>query len=297
MKLKTLWASALILALLGAGCGWFKEKTGNLSNIPTGPKLADFKNVSAPEASKRVNFVQGSQIEIRQTYLGLNAKSVDAGAGENKEGVRIVTIERFAPLFYANLNWKLSSKVGSEESASTGTESIEEMRTVKGSLENIDLKSAHLLYPPAYWPSDKIDAKGSTGIWLSQDVFNQLIKSHISTVDYGILDGNLYGGMNSSKEFSDAIKSLQSKAIEVEDPDLAKADTELSEWTLKINGEDVKVEVLKARNWFGEMVVLNNPQNPLVIKMSFNPSMTGLVNSALLSTLISYEVTRLENVQ
>lgn len=281
----------MVLVTLGAGCGWIKDKAANIPSIPIGPKLADF-NVTPAESARKVNFVAGSQMEIRQTYLGVGARQADALAGDNKEGVRIVTIERFAPMVYANLSWKLSRKIETE------------MRTVKGIIKDIDLKNTHQIYPPAYWPSDNITNQGTSGIWLSEDAFNALVKSRMTSIAYGILNAELYGAMGAAKDFADALKSLQGQVTEAEknnELDLAKADADYSDWTLNINGQDVVVQVFKARNWYGEMVVLNNPQNPLILKMTFNPLISGAVDPLkggdLLSTLIGYEVTRLDNVQ
>ncbi|MFA6099499.1 MAG: hypothetical protein WC750_01310 [Patescibacteria group bacterium] len=292
MKSKILLLAVTALVVLGAGCSWIKDKAGNTTIIPTGPKLADFKDAGPAVAAKKVNFVPGSQIEIRQTYLGVGAKEADAAAGDNKEGVRIITIERFAPMVYANLSWKLSRKIEAE------------MKTVKGNIKGFDLKSTHDIYLPAYWPSDDITGKSTSGIWLSEDAFTALVKSRMTSVAYGILNPDLYGAMGVAKDFADDIKSLQDVVNEAEkndDLDLAKADADYTDWTLKINGQDVVVQVIKAHNWYGEMVVLNNPQNPLILKMTFNPLVSDAANlikgGDFLSTLVGYEVTRLDNVQ
>lgn len=294
MKTKTFLFLALALVLFGAGCNWLKGKTPGLSSmIPTGPKPANFENATPAEAANRINFVPGSQMEIRQTYLGKDAKIADALAGDNKDGVRIVTLERFAPMVYAKLSWKISSQV------TTSTEK----QTVKGNIENIDLKSSHKFYPPAYWPSEITDAKDTSAIWLSRDAFDELAKTKHATLYYGLTDGTLFGALNTAKEFFEAITALSgqvSEASKMIDPDWAKADDDYSDWTLKVNGQDVKVQVIKARNWYGEIVVLNNPQNPLIIKMTFNPMLQDkslLKGNDFLSTLLGYEVTQLDNVQ
>ncbi len=294
MKTKSFLFVALALALFGAGCSWIAGKAPGISSIiPAGPRPANFENASPAEAAKRINFVPGSQIEIRQTYLGADAKSAAALAGDNKEGVRIITLERFAPMVYAKLSWKISSQ------GATSTE----MQTVKGKVENIDLKSSHKLYPPAYWPSEVTDAKETSAIWLTKDAFDELTKTKHATLFYGMTDSLLFGNLRTAKEFADAITSLDDQVKEASkatDLDWAKADEEYSDWTLKVNGQDIKVQVIKASNWFGEIVVLNNPQNPLVIKMTFNPKLQDkslLKGNDFLSTLLGYEVTQLDNVQ
>ncbi|MDD5438248.1 MAG: hypothetical protein PHC70_03835 [Patescibacteria group bacterium] len=294
MQSKFVWLTVLTLTLFGAGCAWFSR---NPSIVPAGPRPADFTGASPAEAAKKVNFVPGSQIEIRQTYLGVGAKLDDKQAGDNKEGVRIVTLERFAPMVYANLSWKLSRRV--EGSASTT-----EMQTVKGKMTGIELKQNHQLYLPGYWPSEALNVSNLSAIWLSEDVYNALSKNKLAGINFGILDTSLYGALNTSKVFSEAIKSLQDQVGQAElkeDLDVTRAEETFSDWTLNINGQDVKVQVIKAKSWFGEIVVLNNPQNPLILKMTFDPAIpdaaSKIKNYDLLKTLLGYEVTRLDNVQ
>jgi hypothetical protein len=314
MKRVLLAVAILIgISIIGAGC--FSLKKENVAKIlPAGPRPADFTGVSSEEAAKRINFVQGSQIEIRQTYLGMGAKQAEELSDGDKTGVRIITIERFAPANYANLNWSLSQNVETQSSVQAraayeaGETDVKpefetERLTVVGSLNNLDLKNSHKLFLPAYWPTDQAEIAGLSAIWVSVDVLEELQKTKNSTIYFGILDSTLFGAMGSAKEFSDSIKALQtdvsktSSAIEV---DLTKAD-DPSDWELMVNGEKVTVQVIKARNWFGEIVVLNNPQNPLILKMTFNPTsaetLASLSGADFLKSLLGYEVTQLNGVQ
>lgn len=309
MRSKILWLLIITLVVAGAGCAWLKGKNGDLASIiPTGPSQVDFAGMNSEDAAKALNFVSGSQLEIRQTYLGQGAKAADEAAGDNKDDVRIVSIERFAPMNYANISWKLSyATTGSSTepvmASDDGSESTEK-QTVKGKLQNVDLKRSHRLDLPGYWPSAEVNLNDSSAIWLSKDVFDELSKNKISTVFYGILSSDLFGSMSASKDFSAAISALTERVLLAEkttDPDFMRADNELSDWTLKVNGKDVAVQVIKAHTWYGEIVVLNNPQNPLILKFSFNPAIAdgikNLKGGELLATILGYEVTRIENVQ
>lgn len=319
MRIKTgIFIALLGVLTFGAGCNWGKAVISNItgSEQPAGPRLAEFDGLNAADASKNINFVAGSQIEMRQTYLGLGAKLADKLSGDNKEGVRIITIERFAPKKVANLKWKLSRKVETDASikarqayengGSKGTapEVVTEMRTVAGSIENVDLTTTHKLFPPAYWPTEAIHSRGTSAIWVSDEVFEELTKTKTATVYFGITDQMLFGALKTANQFSDAIDKLKGETTKVEgktDVDLTQAEAELAEWPLSVNGKDIKVQVIKARNWFGEIVILNNPQNPLILKMTFNPITKGLINliggDGFLQSLLGYEITRLDNVQ
>lgn len=324
MKIKAL-VLFLLIVFLGAGCVWFKGKVADIPKMmPSGPRLADFDGLTPEQAAKNINFVPGSQIELRQTYLGMGAKLADNLAGDDKEGVRIITLERFAPFNYANLSWKLSRRVETQESISAREEyessdqsqpigqviktnppeTETEMVAVQGGLESINLENSHALYLPAYWPSERAQAKSTSAIWLSEDVYKELTTTRNSTIYYGILDENLFGAMKLAKQFADSVAALKNKAQQESkntEVELVRADEDFTDWTLKVNGQDITVQVFKARNWFGEMVVLNNPQNPLILKMTLNPLALGALDlldgGVFLQSLLGYEVTRLEGVQ
>ncbi|MFA5935715.1 MAG: hypothetical protein WC787_02590 [Patescibacteria group bacterium] len=304
-------AAGLSLALVGAGC----SAPTLPGQTPSGPKLSTFENVSPKDAALRINFVPGSVIETRSTFLGFGAKLAAAMAGQNKEGTRVIVITRFAPNETANVEWKLSSKVEGATSIKAREQARKEKKTepepvmvdqtALGQVNGINLKDAHSMMLPAYWPETTTGtAFGTSGIWLSKDVFEGYSRSRVATLDFGILDPSIQGAVAKASEFRDALTKLQGQVTKIEertDVFLLKGEEQPSEWTLKVNGQDVKVEVLKGRTWFGEIVVLNNPQNPLVLKVTLNPATSGvtdlITNFSALKALFGYEVTELKDVQ
>jgi len=308
------------LAVLGAGCLWFNNDDNKI--LPAGPRPADLQDITPEEASKRINFVPGSQIEIRQTYLGVGAQLAEQLSEGDKSGVRIITVERFAPMNLAGIRWQLSQNMETDESqaarakynealknqkegesAPEEPQAVTERRTVVGSLSDINLKNTHKLFLPAYWPTDAGNIPDLSAIWVSADVYEELKGTKNSTIYFGILDSVLFGAMSSAQEFAKAIDALRNDSAQVSakvDVDLVRAE-DPSEWDLMVNGEQVKVQVIKANNWFGEIVVLDNPQNPLILKMTFNPVSAGALDlisgTAFLKTLLGYEVTQLNGVQ
>ena len=316
MRIYKIFTVLVFIAILGAGCAWFGDKSSN-GPLAAGPRPADLEDVTPSEASKRINFVVGSQLEI------LQAPNVEDPNSDNKEGVRIVTIDRFAPMYHANLNWKLSLDAETQESIRARDqydqdeaddllgdnppqkpEPVTERQTVIGSIDNLDLNKSHKLFLPAYWPPDEVSANGNSGIWLSDEVYEEIKRTGDSTIYFGMTDSSLYGLMGQSSAFTDAIKALQDDLVSVAgkvDPDLTTVTSESSDWKLYVNGKEVTVNVIKASNWFADMVILDNKQNPLILKMTFNPKVkTALQASggeALLQSLLSFEVTRLSGVQ
>jgi len=309
MNIKTgLFWAAVAVAFFGAGCSWFSSNPLKNKNTAAGPRLADFTNLDSAQAAAKVNFVPGSQIEIRQTYLGSGAQEAEKNAAGDKDGVRIVTIERFAPMYTANVAWKLSRSIDTQKSSAGSVDSsdapqiLQDRQTAAGNIEGFDLSKSHGLYLPAYWPTNKITAAETGGIWISEEVFEELTKTHNATVYYNILNSMLYGPMSASKDFTDQLATLQTQVNVAEnnntEVDLVKSDAKFSDWKLLINGHEVTVQVFKARNWYGEMVILNNPQNPLILKFTYDPQLAENAQvSSFLKTLLSYEVTSLEGVQ
>lgn len=303
---------ALALTVFGAGCSASALKD---QIIPAGPKASVLDGLAPDEAAKKVNVVPGSVIEIRQTFLGFGAKIAAVLAGDKKEGTRIIVVKRFAPMEIANVDWTLSTKIETDASKAAREEAAKAKKSIpepilvdqvsKGSVNGFNLRDAHTLYFPALWP-EKSDAPplGTSGIWLSKDVYDGLSRNRVSTVDFGMLDPTLTGVVTRVVDFQKAIDLLKSKKEAVEnrtDVFRLDGDPETIAWPLKVNGADAKVAAIKAHTWFGEIIVLQNPQNPLILKATLNPATMSvsdvLSGAGLLNALIGYEVTEIRDAQ
>lgn len=277
-------------AVTGWGCA---KPLQRVATQYAGPAASTLQGLSAHDAAQKINLVPGSIIEMRQTFLGFGAKLAAALAGENKEGVRVIVVSRFAPMNVADVEWKLSTKT------ETGVDKVG-----AGKMSGFNLADGHGLYLPALWPESPTGtALGTTGIWLSDDQYQSLERNRVATLDFGLLDAAVNQAIAKISGFKEAFAALKKQVAGVENrTDVFKLDGEkdLAEWPLKVNGQDVKVEVIKARTWFGEIVVLNNRQNPLVLKVTLNPAAGGgeiFTKIAALRALAGYEITELKDVQ
>ncbi len=310
---RLLLACLIVPALVGVGC---QSKIEEYIKPPaTGPQPSELSGVNSAEASKRINLVPGSVIETRQTFLGFGAHLSAAMAGAKQEGTRTIVIERFAPGQVANVYWKLLVQSESDESKKARETAQRQKKTIpepvmvdrvsQGSIEGLNLKMASSLYPPSYWPEqDKASGLGTSGLWLSSDQFAELSRNRIATLDLGILNDAIQGVVKGSPEFLHLFSTLRSQVASAEkstDVFLLKGDADPIDWKLNVNGKDVMVQVFKAHSWFGEVIVLNNPQNPLVLKLTFNPLSAGaagvLNGDAALKALLGYEVTAIRDAQ
>lgn len=289
-----------ITALLGAGC--IKTGGGIKSEEPSVPKASVFEGTDSLEAAKHVNFVVGSIIEMKEKIKDFGTDS----SNEINEGVRTIVIERFATGAAADLSWKLVTKIETEDSKLTRSSAVKAKtsvpepvmvdRTRIGIIRNFELSNSHLSYPPSYWPEkEEAPAFASGGLWLSDDAFAGLSRNRVATLDFGLLHPSLISATTLPSEIQRALDSLKSEMMKIEnriDVYRLDGDKDLAQWPLKVNGYETKVSAIKAHSWFGEIVVLNNPQNPLILKFDLNPAVSG----EILKNFAGYEITSLRDV-
>lgn len=304
-RVRLLAVLGLSLALAGAGCAWFKG-----ADIPAAP----VDKTAALKAAEEIQFIAGDTFEIRQTVLGFGAFIPDLLKSE--EGVRTVTIKRFAPTHAAELDWQLVVTRETESSKQLRASYEEELRrnpdtilpppttaterlTVFGQLLGINLRAPHTTFLPAYWPEGTHDMVGEkTAIWLSDDAYMELSKTNRTILNLGVFDDALNQAVKNVVELKDALATLRRQASEEEafkDLTELSAEPERIEWPLTVNGEEKMVSAIRARNWFGEVIVLNNRQNPMILKVTLNPLAAGMDaasgnGESVMSRLFGYEV-------
>jgi hypothetical protein len=283
------------VAFVGVGC----RDVSTSVQSPSGPKPATFENLSPQDAAKKVMFVGGNVILMKQGFGGIGGKLAQKLGFGGSEGIREIVVKSFAPAQRADIDWKLTTKVTPDpkDPKDSGT------RQTTGQILGGKLLSAHKLYLPGYWTEGEKSALDTSIIWLSQDVYDDLSKNHVSTLDLGVIDETIAGSLAAAKDLQAALAKLTSAAEAVgvrKDVYLMEADMEPSTYTLKINGTDVKVQVITARSWFGEITVLDNKQNPLVLKVTLNPIALAALNSMAGSEFfrngLGYEITELKDL-
>lgn len=220
-----------------------------------GGPTADPRN----DALGAIHFIPGDSLVLKDAF------------GQTRE----LTVKRFAPMNHAEIDWSLTK----DGAATTGT------------LTNINLQNSHAAQLPAYWQKGKHSlADEKTGIWLSDDAFQELSRTKQTILNYGIFDEEAQGISKADPEFKRAYEALRARAGtdgKAHDLTLMKADAEPVDWKISVNGKERTVSVWRARNWFGEIVVLNDRQNPLILKMTLN-------QDEYMDKIYAYEVTNIE---
>lgn len=303
-RIQHFFPSILLLPLisaLGAGClppSFQIPSTLQQESKPNGQKQSTFEALTPQQAAQKINLVSGSIVVMRQGFSGIVgtvAKKLGFGGGE---GTRTIVIKRFAPGHSAEIEWTLTTKGEKKDEKDSG------VKRISGSLAGIDLLRSHTLYLPGYWQEGERNAFGTSALWLGEIVYEDLSKLKSTTLNFGILDQELYSGLKIAKDIQTALQQLKIKVDNISertDVYYMTADAEPSDWQLSVNGTNVTVQVLKARNWFGEIVVLNNKQNPLVLKVTLNPlalaAIDATIGKSFLKNGLGYEITELKDVR
>lgn len=299
-KFSAFFATLLALGLVGAGCPSSLLKPVPQLSAPSAPKLASFENLTSAQAAEKIAFVGGNVIVMKQGFKGIAGQLIEKLGFGGGEGERDIVLRGFAPAVKADLEWKLTAHVPPNPKDPTDSG----IRQTTGVITGANLLTSHKLYLPGYWVEGEQGSKDASVIWLSQDVFEDLSKSKFGTLDFGILDLEQTGALKIAQDLSQALNKFRTtveRASAKKDVYDIEADPEPSDWPLIVNGKNVTVQVIKARNWFGEIVVLNSKKNPLVLKVTLNPLAIAAIDSAsggsLLKYGLGYEITELKDIQ
>ena len=286
------------LALVGAGCSLpslltpQSASTTSTAAQPSGPQPAVFDGLSPQDAANKIQLTAGNALIMKQGFGGVGNKIADLFNVGGPEGERDIVISAFAPANTASLQWKLT------------TTSDKTTKQTTGNIDSIDLFHSHTLYLPGYWREGDQKALGTSALWLSQDVYEDLVKLHNSSIDFGLFAPQLVDSLPKDVDLQAAIKRMKDAAVAAGnkvDVYYMVADPDQTTKKLIVNGKEVTVQVITARNWFGEIVVLANKQNPLVLQVTLNPlalaAVDSMSGSSYLSHAMGYDITEIKDIQ
>ena len=273
------------IALMGFGCTGTPQLVENTVPVVVPASVpVNFDGLSPAEAAKKINFVKANVIQIHQSFTN-QGDAVARQLGWGPDVTLQVVIRRFAPGYQAEIEWRrhTSIQTGLATASSTGVET----REFTGAFTGGALQASHALMLPSTWVDGERDAFGAGLLWISSDVYENLVKSKMSTLTFGLFDQNAFNTVKGSSLFTDAVTKLKAESQKAvyKDPTLTVADAP-TVMSLRVNGKPVNVEVIVAHNWLGDLVILHNPQNPLVLRVTMKqlPGMN-------LGGLFDYEVT------
>lgn len=286
----TLLVTSFALLLLGAGCSQ--------------------KNVVSATTAEAIDFHAGSTMTIEQSWLGLTAP------GSSEYGERLVTLTGWSMGESASLSWTMKSRQETEASqvareaaaqvpvgqVSIIPDPVYEDVITTGTIATDALNNAERILLPSYWPEGEYDVRGQENsvVWLSRQQYDELVTTRSSHIAVGLFDTALQNMIDFGTDVSSALAKLQGELAtqETSNSDITKltAEEDWGSMTLTVNGEPTTVRTVTASSLLANYVVLANPENPLILKVSVKPLSLGLGMLSALSvvkSLAGYEITSL----
>lgn len=230
--------------MCGVGCANFFQGAG--------PK---------PDFTDQLTFAAGDSFEVRPTLFGVGSSLADITS--STRNITYVTIIRFEAQKEVDLKWH-----------KTEVKKIEEGEVlITGSLKNIDLEKTHTLFFPAGWSEGSREvAKERSGVWISDEAYQLLIKTGQAKMTLELEKTWMETAFKMAGDAQRFVATQRGTAAD--DPELLKREEEKIKFSVSVNGEAGEVFAIKAKNEYGEFIILDNPQNPLILKFTPNPFLT-----------------------
>ncbi len=231
------------LALAGAGCV-LDRKIG--FDLPWRAPAQD-----AGLAAAGIVLKPGLALTVRPSLLGVTG-AIDEALGDQRQAVRVMLREA-DPGKRIALDWLGAS--------------------ASGSLELPSVASAQAMLLPAFWPKGRAVAEGNGGLWLSPSAYAALQQRGTTDWKLGVADNTLTALLKAFNLFNDLSSKLSASATTsapISPFALRKTGT-IDTFPLLVDGKLTLVRTIQATSWFADLVILDNPQNPLIVKVTIHP--------------------------
>ncbi len=260
---------AALVTLGGAGCS-LERKIGVDFSFPSGTAL------TAADASLGIPAQPGLRFTVRPSVLGVTG-SVDQLLGLEERTLHVTLGEAAAAR--RSLVWEGASASGTlDVSASDDVQSM-------------------LL--PAFWTAGMQTASNSSGLWLSRSAYDALSASGTAEWKIGLADRTLTVAASALKSFNDlAFRFFRSATAVPEISPFTLKETGTSEtFPLTVDGRLLLLRTITASNWLADFVVLDNPENPLILKVAVHPAaepaLRAFASSPVRWEELGYEITEM----
>ena len=293
----------------------------------------DFTSSLTPEeAIDSFSFSVGTQLTIRPTVLGVGGFIVDLLGSDAEE--REVELTTWEPGSGVGLSWSITTKEETEESKAAREaydttyaevpigEEIPDapepdyLEVVQeGNLSTNSLESGTTLLMPDLWIEGDAGSVDENLIWLSSAQYEELVSTRSTTLSFGLFDeslakiedvgGTLQGYIDQVASLFDSddasgVEEEVEETVETEGVDLTKVEAsgDWGSYSLKVDGVRLTVRTIEAKNNFGSVTVLANPDNPLVLEVKLTPLAQGnlevLTPGGFAEGFTGYEITEIK---
>ncbi len=247
MRTRLLCAAAA-LVLLGAGCALDQPIALGLPSWF--PRLGAPKGDAAAAAAE-FDLRAGTQLTVRPSTLGVTG-AIDEALGNEERSVR-VTLREVDPERALRLDWKSASASGTVALSS--------------------YEGARAMLLPVFWPDGDARAYGNGGLWLSRAAFNALKINGTTEWRLGLAERTLATVSSAFEAFNRLSVTLSGSATStaLASPFQLKKTGTTDAFPLMIDGRLTLVRAVRASSWFADLVILDNVDNPLILKVVVHP--------------------------
>ena len=203
------------------------------------------------KAAASIRLEPGLGLTVRPSYLGVTGTVSDVFGAAAGATEAVVT-----------------------ESGSGGAVALEWRRgDIVGTIVAERPDGGAVMYLPAFWSQGESRLEGNGVIWLGPGAYRKL-------ADTGEIDWSLglpaeAAAMKAEKilaDFNRIAASLSGAgAAAPASPFAVKLKGEAAAFPVRVDGRIEHVRALLASGWFADYVILKNPSNPLILKVSVNP--------------------------
>jgi len=283
--LKTIFALLLIFPLGLSACRQKPSANESLSASQTAG------SPDAPPATENLKILPGMKIRLSQKGMGTGEKIFFSDQGVS----RTLKMENAIGAEGISFSWASDNNEGAnaKDVAAKSTE---------GHMTLANLVGARQMTLPAFWPAGDLFLSNSSAIWLSDQAFQDLKKSHQTSWQLGLKSDSLMGEAQGFKLLEESLKGfqqgLQADEKKQQAATIFEGGKRSKAFPVKINGKDSEVEAIEAENSVARLKILDNPQNPLILQVELNPtdSVGGVLFSPLtmLKPFLEYKVEEID---
>jgi len=264
-------AFAAALVLSGAGCDLSQKIAWRL---PFSFEKA-LPSADPAAATAAIALKPGLAFTVRPSALGVSG-AIDEAFGIDGRALSVEVTEA-DPEDALSLAWKTGS--------ATGTLALAEY------------EGAHAMLLPAFWLKGESSAAGNGGLWLSRAAYDELAGAGKTEWRLGLAENAFSALSRAFKTFNDLSARLSGSATatQVASPFTIEKTAVIEAYPLTVGGRIVLVRAIKATSWFAEFLVLENPENPLILKVVVNPvaapALKALESAEIRWDELGYEIT------
>lgn len=260
MNKKQIYPFLLILLLGSLNC-----------NILSG---LDRERAAPPTAD--LSLAPGMEIGLVSTTLAGQFSRPTVNPDEPGGGM-LVAVQQVAPGQSVTIGWRRTELRNIDPAQPTPVVGVgtpaptpaQERVSVKGTITAAGMAGARDAYLPLYWQEPGERVTDSSLLWLSQEAFREL-----KTTRRALWTPDIMTRLSLLPLV--VLRQLEEEAADREI--YLEAEEEFADYELSVNGERATVQAIVAYDSFGnEYLILDNEDNPLILRFTFNVVTTGVI--------------------